>query len=197
MQTLRAPRPDGHYGRRGYGYGLDVTPDFLGRKMVGHGGSDGTWAWMAPKLQLIVLVFTQTQGRSTLRTKFFAFDTAITDLTTHLHDPVEVLFGVQLGGGTDIAHALAFCRRQIERPRETVLFLVTDLFEGGNAELMHRRVGELVASGVHVVVLLALSDDGAPAHDHEHATALRALGATVMATTPDEFPGVLADALAG
>ena len=132
----------------------------------------------------------------TLRTRFFAFDTSITDLTPFLHDPVEVLFGVQLGGGTDIAAALGHCIREIDRPRRSVLFLISDLFEGGNGELMRRRVGELVAAGVTVVVLLALSDEGTPVHDHEHAAALAALGATVMSTTPDGFPDVLADALA-
>jgi Mg-chelatase subunit ChlD len=130
-----------------------------------------------------------------LRTSFIAFDTAVTDLTSFLHDPVEVLFGVQLGGGTDIANALAYCQQIIERPRETVLFVVSDLFEGGNADLLHRRVSELVGAGVQIVVLLALSDEGTPAHDHSHAAALAALGATVMSTTPDEFPAVLADAL--
>ena len=130
-----------------------------------------------------------------LRTHFVAFDTAITDLTPFLHDPVEVLFGVQLGGGTDIASALTYCQRRIERPRETVMVLVSDLFEGGNGELMRRRVGEMTAAGVSVLVLLALSDEGAPAHDREQAAALVALGATVMATTPDEFPDLLADAL--
>ena len=130
-----------------------------------------------------------------LRTSFVAFDTAITDLTAFLHDPVEVLFGVQLGGGTDIANALTYCQRLIERPRETVLFLVSDLYEGGNAEVMRRRVGELTDSGVHVIVLLALSDEGTPAYDHDHAVALGALGATVLSSTPDEFPAVLADAL--
>ena len=132
----------------------------------------------------------------TLRTRFFAFDTSITDLTPFLHDPVEVLFGVQLGGGTDIASVLGHCIREIDRPRRSVLFLISDLFEGGNGELMRRRVGELVAAGVTVVVLLALSDEGTPVHDHEHAAALAALGATVMSTTPDGFPDVLADALA-
>ena len=132
----------------------------------------------------------------TLRTRFFAFDTSITDLTPFLHDPVEVLFGVQLGGGTDIASVLGHCIREIDRPRRSVLFLISDLFEGGNGELMRRRVGELVAAGVTVVVLLALSDEGTPMHDHEHAAALAALGATVMSTTPDGFPDVLADALA-
>ncbi len=131
-----------------------------------------------------------------LRTQFVAFDTTVTDLTSYLHDPVEVLFGVQLGGGTDIANALGYCQQLIERPRHSVLFLVTDLFEGGNVDTMQRRVAEIIASGVHVVVLLALSDEGAPAHDHVQAAALTALGATVMATTPNEFPQVLADALA-
>ncbi len=131
----------------------------------------------------------------TLRTRFVVFDTAVTDLTDHLHDPVEVLFGVQLGGGTDIANALAYCRELIDRPRQSVLFVVSDLHEGGNTLSMYRRVGELVASGVTVVVLLALSDDGAPAYDHRNAEALVGLGATVLATTPDEFPDVLACAL--
>jgi len=130
-----------------------------------------------------------------LRTSFVAFDTSVTDLTAFLHDPVEVLFGVQLGGGTDISNALAYCQQLVDRPRETVLFLVSDLFEGGNAELMYRRVGELVGSGVQVVVLLALSDEGTPVHDVGHAAALAALGATVMSTTPEEFPAVLAAAL--
>lgn len=132
----------------------------------------------------------------TLRTTFLAFDTSITDLTPFLHDPVEVLFGVQLGGGTDIAGVLTHCTRVIERPRQSVLFLISDLFEGGNGALMRQRVGELVSSGVTVVVLLALSDEGTPAHDHEHAAALAALGATVMSTTPDRFPDVLAQSLA-
>ena len=131
-----------------------------------------------------------------LRTSFVAFDTAITDLTAYLHDPVEVLFGVQLGGGTDIASALVACRQVIDRPRDTVLFLISDLYEGGNAQLMLRRTGELVASGVSVVVLLALSDEGTPAHDHQHAEALRALGARVLSCTPDRFPDVLGDVLA-
>jgi len=120
---------------------------------------------------------------------------AVTDLTVHLHDPVEVLFGVQLGGGTDIANALTYCRQLIERPRETVLFLVSDLYEGGDAEVMRRRVHELVEAGVDVIVLLELSDEGTPAHDHDHAATLQALGAVVLSSTPDEFPAVLADAL--
>lgn len=132
-----------------------------------------------------------------LRTSLVAFDTAVTDLTPVLHDPVDVLFGVQLGGGTDIAEALGYCRRLVTRPDDTVLVLISDLFEGGNPDLVRTRVAQLVRSGVHVLCLLALSDDGAPVHDQVAAADLVALGATVMACTPDRFPDVLADALSG
>jgi Mg-chelatase subunit ChlD len=130
-----------------------------------------------------------------LQTRLIAFDTAVTDLTPVLHDPVDVLFGVQLGGGTDIAEALGYCRRLVTRPADTVVVLISDLFEGGNAELMRARVAQLVRSGATVLCLLALSDEGAPVHDQVAAADLAALGATVMACTPDRFPDVLADAL--
>jgi len=130
-----------------------------------------------------------------LRTSLVAFDTAVTDLTPVMADPVDVLFGVQLGGGTDIATALGYCRSLVTRPRDTVLVLISDLFEGGNGELMRARVAELLRAGVTVVCLLALSDGGTPVHDHVAAADLASLGATVLACTPDEFPGVLAAAL--
>ncbi|HWL41307.1 MAG TPA: VWA domain-containing protein [Ilumatobacter sp.] len=130
-----------------------------------------------------------------LRTSLIAFDTAVTDLTPVLHDPVDVLFGVQLGGGTDIGRALAYCRQLVTRPTATVLVLISDLFEGGNAGTLLAEATELTRSGVSLLVLLALSDDGAPAHDHAVAAELTALGATVMACTPDHFPDVLATAL--
>ena len=130
-----------------------------------------------------------------LDTKLIAFDTVVTDLTPVLHDPVDVLFGVQLGGGTDIAEALGYCRQLISRPTDTVLVLISDLFEGGNAELMRARIAQLTRSGVTVLCLLALSDEGAPVHDQQAAADLVALGATVMACTPDQFPDVLAAAL--
>ncbi|HXP55430.1 MAG TPA: VWA domain-containing protein, partial [Streptosporangiaceae bacterium] len=40
-----------------------------------------------------------------LKTSLVVFDTAVVDLTSQLSDPVEVLFGTQLGGGTDINKA--------------------------------------------------------------------------------------------
>jgi Mg-chelatase subunit ChlD len=132
-----------------------------------------------------------------LRTSLVAFDTAVADLTPLLHDPVDVLFGVQLGGGTDIGAALGYCRRLVTRPRASVLLLISDLFEGGHVAAMRARVAELVRDGVTVVVLLALSDDGVPVYDHHEAAALEALGAAVLACTPDAFPDLFAGALEG
>jgi Mg-chelatase subunit ChlD len=132
----------------------------------------------------------------TLRTTLLAFDTNVADLTPLLADPVDVLFGVQLGGGTDIAGALEACRRRIERPRDTVVILVSDLYESGDPDLLLRHAAEIVLSGARLLCLLALSDDGTPAHDRAVARHLVELGATVTSCTPDEFPDVLAAALA-
>lgn len=132
-----------------------------------------------------------------LSTRVVAFDTSVVDLTALLQDPVDVLFGVQLGGGTDIATAMAYCAQCITRPSETLLVLVSDLFEGGNGDLLAERVAALVQSGVTVLVLLALSDEGAPAYDHARAAQFAALGVPSMACTPDVFPELLAAALEG
>ncbi|TDV53886.1 VWA domain-containing protein [Actinophytocola oryzae] len=130
-----------------------------------------------------------------LRTQIIAFDTSVVDLTDSLTDPVELLFGIQLGGGTDINAALAYCQTRIETPRDTVLVLVTDLYEGGNEEEMMQRAQALKAEGVQVVCLLALSDDGAPAYDHDNAAALAAMGIPTFACTPDKFPDLMSTAI--
>ncbi|BDT88777.1 VWA domain-containing protein [Nocardia cyriacigeorgica] len=130
-----------------------------------------------------------------LRTSLVVFDTEVVDLTEHLSDPVDVLFGTQLGGGTDINRALAYCQTLVTRPEETLFVLISDLYEGGIRDDMLRRVNALKESGVQVIVLLALSDDGAPAYDHDNAAALDALGIPAFACTPDRFPDLLALAL--
>ncbi|GIF53309.1 VWA domain containing CoxE-like protein [Asanoa ferruginea] len=131
----------------------------------------------------------------TLKTSLVVFDTSVVDLTEHLHDPVEVLFGTQLGGGTDINRAIAYSQRLVTRPRETIFVLVSDLYEGGVRAEMLKRVGDLVGAGVQVVALLALSDDGAPSYDHDNAAALASLGVPAFACTPDVFPELMAAAI--
>ncbi|MBF6543931.1 VWA domain-containing protein [Nocardia brasiliensis] len=130
-----------------------------------------------------------------LRTSLVVFDTEIVDLTDKLDDPVEVLFGTQLGGGTDINRAIAYAESLITRPADTLFVLISDLYEGGVRDEMLRRINAMKESGVQVVALLALSDEGAPAFDHENAAALAALGVPAFACTPDKFPDLLAVAL--
>ncbi|NNV55059.1 VWA domain-containing protein [Limnovirga soli] len=130
-----------------------------------------------------------------IKTKMVVFDTAVVDLTEELNDPVDLLFGVQLGGGTDIHAALTYCQQIITKPMDTVLVLVTDLYEGGNAEGMRKRAGELVAAGVQLIVLLALNDDGAPGYDHGNVQFFSNLGIPIFACTPDKFPDLMAAAL--
>ncbi|CAL9536506.1 VWA domain-containing protein [Streptomyces albus] len=131
----------------------------------------------------------------TLDTRLVVFDTSVVDLTEELDDPVDVLFGTQLGGGTDINRALAYCQSRISRPAETVVVLISDLYEGGIRQEMLKRVAAMKAAGVQFVTLLALSDEGAPSYDREHAAALAALGAPAFACTPDHFPEVMAAAI--
>ncbi|AJQ97254.1 VWA domain-containing protein [Gynuella sunshinyii] len=130
-----------------------------------------------------------------VKTRLICFDTAVLDLTDELADPVSVLFGVQLGGGTDIDQAIGYCETKIERPGKTHLILISDLYEGGNADNLKSRIANLIRQDVNVITLLALNDDGRPSYDAEMAAHFAALGSPVFACTPDQFPDLMATAL--
>jgi len=132
---------------------------------------------------------------SAVRTSLVVFDTSVVDLTPELQDPVEVLFGTQLGGGTDIEKALTYCQGLVRTPLDTILVLISDLYEGGSQEKLLRRAAALVDSGVQVITLLALSDKGAPASDHALAAQFAGLGIPCFACTPDQFPDLMAAAI--
>ncbi|WP_322026407.1 VWA domain-containing protein [Burkholderia sp. BCC1977] len=130
-----------------------------------------------------------------VRTRMVVFDTNVIDLTDETSDPVDLLFGVQLGGGTDINRALGYCQQVINRPEQTILVLITDLYEGGNQQQMLQRAAALKTAGVNVICLLALADNGAPGYDHQNATHFAALGIPAFACTPDRFPELMAAAI--
>lgn len=130
-----------------------------------------------------------------LRTHVVAFDTSLVDLTEKMSDPVDVLLGVQLGGGTDINQALKYCQGLIRKPNDTIFVLITDLYEGGNNAQMLARVQEIVTSGVKMVTLLALGDTGAPIFDERNAAAIATMGVPSFACTPDLFPDLMAAAI--
>lgn len=132
-----------------------------------------------------------------LRVRLVAFDTELADLSDLLSDPVETLFGVQLGGGTDIHRALRYEEQFIESPTESLVVLISDLYEGGSKGGVVRRMQAMIDSGVKVICLLALSDEGRPSYDQAFAKTLTELGAVVFSTTPDAFPDMMAAALRG
>jgi Mg-chelatase subunit ChlD len=130
-----------------------------------------------------------------VRTQVVVFDTNIVDLTEKLSDPVEVLFGTQLGGGTDIHRAIGYCQSLVRQPDQTIMVLISDLIEGGVQENLIKRAASIISSGVSLITLLALSDDGAPCYDHQNAAALAELGSPAFACTPDQFPSLMAAAI--
>jgi Mg-chelatase subunit ChlD len=130
-----------------------------------------------------------------IRTHMVVYDTAVVDLTEQLRDPVDLLFGTQLGGGNDTPRALDYCQSRISRPTDTILILISDLYEGAGSKQMLERARSLVAAGVQMIVLLALSDKGTPSYDTNNAQAMINLGAPTFACTPDLFPDLMAAAI--
>ena len=130
-----------------------------------------------------------------MKTHMVVFDTSVVDLTENLNDPVDLLFLTQLGGGTDINKALTYAEKLITNPTETILVLISDLFEGGNESEMIRRVAAIKASGVSFITLLALNDEGAPAFDKTNATKFANMDIPSFACTPNQFPDLIATAI--
>ncbi|MGA1368105.1 MAG: VWA domain-containing protein [Blastocatellia bacterium] len=140
-----------------------------------------------------------------LSTHLVAFDTEVVDLSSQAEDPLDILFGLHLGGGTDLQRALDYCDQLITSPEQAVLLLVSDLHHAPalGASLSddpHRPViasaARLVSRGVTVLCLLALDDQGTPTYHHALAESLATLGITILAAPPDQFPPLLAAALA-
>lgn len=134
---------------------------------------------------------------SSIKTHIVAFDTNIVDLTEKSSDPVDLLFGFQLGGGTDINKSVAYCGQFIENPSKTLFFLISDLEEGGNRAALLRRIEDMKASGVTIISLLALADGGRPYCDEQMAQKIANLGIPCFACSPQLLPELLEKALKG
>ena len=126
-----------------------------------------------------------------VKTNVIAFDTTVVDLTDLCQDPVDLLYGFQLGGGTDIHKSVKYCEQLIEQPDQTIFFLISDLDEGGNhAGLLH-RLQEIQESGVTVVCLLAIQDGGKPYYNKDMAQKVANLGIPCFACAPLKLPDLL------
>lgn len=132
---------------------------------------------------------------SSVKTNVVAFDTKIMDLTELCQDPVDLLFGFQMGGGTDIEKSVAYCQQFVETPNKTLFFLISDLMEGGNRNGLLRRLEDMKQAGVTVIVLLAVEDGGYPYYDEDISKKIARMGIPCFACTPEKLPDLLERAL--
>lgn len=132
-------------------------------------------------------------GLPALRVRLFVFDTRVVDLSRYASDPVELLMTVQLGGGTDIGRAIAYCAAQIGNPQRTVLALISDFYEGANERLLLTSVRQLAQDRVKLIGLAALDNDGGPDYDRQLAEKLAGAGMRVGVMTPQRFARWLAE----
>jgi len=132
---------------------------------------------------------------SAIKTKVVAFDTNIVDLSEKCEDPIDLLFGFTLGGGTDIEKSIKYCTKYIENPKKTIFFLISDLEEGGNRAGLLRRLTQMKEDGVIVICLLAISDSGKPYYDANMVQRIANNGIPCFAAAPQMLPRLLEKAM--
>jgi hypothetical protein len=122
----------------------------------------------------------------------------VVDLTELCQDPVDLLFGVQLGGAEDYWKATCFCERFMHTPAKTLYILLADLYDTSpNEARFVKRMEFLLESGLKAVGLLAISDKGQPSYNENLANKLVKLGMPCFGCTPDKLPDLLATVLKG
>jgi len=115
------------------------------------------------------------------------FDTEVVDLTEDCVDPIETLMKVQLGGGTDIGHALSYAEQIVNNPRRCIVVLVSDFFDGGPSQRLFGAARRLIESGVTGLGLAALDERAHPNYCRDTAARLVEIGWHVGAMTPGEL----------
>ncbi|CAG0987212.1 hypothetical protein PHYC_02090 [Phycisphaerales bacterium] len=122
----------------------------------------------------------------------------VVDLTEHCSDPVDLLFGVQLGGAEDYWKATCYCERFMHTPAKTLYVLLADLQDTSpNTGRFLKKMEFLLESGITAVGLLAISDQGVPSHNEKLAGQLANMGMPCFGCTPERLPELLAGVLRG
>jgi Mg-chelatase subunit ChlD len=130
-----------------------------------------------------------------LDTRLVFWDTRVFDVSDQLSDPVELLFGLQAGGGTDGARALRYGASLISEPEKTLLIYLSDLYEGAGEAGLLREMAALKESRARVLCVLALNDSGRASFDRDVARKVAALGIPTFAATPDKLVEAVEQAL--
>ena len=115
------------------------------------------------------------------------WDTRVVDVTQHVDDPLEVLMGSQLGGGTELLPALSYCAGLITEPAQTLFVLISDWYIWNDREKCLAMAHELTEAGVRGIGLSALDADCRPIYDERFAKQLAGCGWFVGAMTPKQL----------
>jgi hypothetical protein len=122
----------------------------------------------------------------------------VVDLTEHCSDPVDLLFGIQLGGAEDYWKATSYCERFMHTPAKTLYVLLADLYDTSpNTKRFIKKMEFLLESGVKAIGLLAISDQGKPSYNQPLAETLANMGMPCFGCTPERLPELLAGVLRG
>ncbi|MGC4003148.1 MAG: VWA domain-containing protein [Pirellulales bacterium] len=122
----------------------------------------------------------------------------VVDLTEHCSDPVDLLFGVQLGGAEDYWKATSYCERFMHTPEKTLYVLLADLHDTSpNTKRFVKKMEMLLERGIKAIGLLAISDQGTPSYNESLAETLAKLGMPCFGCTPEKLPELIAGVLRG
>jgi hypothetical protein len=122
----------------------------------------------------------------------------VVDLTEHCSDPVDLLFGIQLGGAEDYWKATCYCERFMHTPAKTLYVLLADLYDTSpNEKRFVKKMEHLLESGVKAIGLLAISDHGKPSYNESLANTLANMGMPCFGCTPERLPELIAGAIRG
>lgn len=119
--------------------------------------------------------------------KLVIFDISVVDLSEYIKEPIDILFKVQLGGGTDIVQALEYAKKIITYPYKTIVILISDLFDSNDYKFMYKSANDIIESGSKLLVLTALDYNSNISYDKEAARYFSKIGAKVGALTPNKL----------
>lgn len=139
-------------------------------------------------------IFAELPG---VRTSLVLFDTNVVDLSDKVGEPVDVLLSVQLGGGTDITKALAYCTQIVREPARTIVVLITDFYEGRPESDLVRQVRQMSDAQIRMIGLGALGYDARPEYNRSTAGKLRKVGMDILACTPEKLAECMAQIIKG
>lgn len=128
-----------------------------------------------------------------LSIKLVIFDISVVDLSEHIKEPIDILFKVQLGGGTNIAQALEYAKKITFAPDKTIVLLISDLFDSNDYKLMYKNANEIIEDGSKLIVLTALDYNANSIYDKEAARYFSKIGAKVGALTPSKLSKWISD----